>query len=424
LQLPAPPVSSLLFVGKSLALPIILPAYDYTHIDQGFLQLPAPTSPLFVTKLSALPILPPTPPSIYDYTHIDQAFLQLPIPPTPLNIFVNAVPTRRPEYRDYSFTDRGAIRFPFVPPLLPKNQYQWPVPIAPPRLDQTYTAAYLKTLIGQDKLPVRQQYWPLTPAPAQPAQTWLSQSLISLRTAPVPQVPNNQYDWPVPKPIDTLLRTHTNPGITVPPIKLPPGAQQYDRTRPLDAPTWLANWINSVNQVLLLLPPPSLPFNQYDWPVPKGAEYPNSLRTYFHRMRIYLLGQDLLPFRQHEWPPPTPPQLVTTSAHTWISSVNILLLKPPVIPYGVVARGSQVLPPAQLWPDRYPIDLRSIAFGRALYGTGLPPIIPPKPTPLGPVDHIRPYADQYYGVMYAEEVTRGEPHFAQRKGTDFKKAGN
>ena len=279
LQLPAVPIG--IPIGRqeiSLSFGWKIVPYDYTHIDQGFLQLPTVVVGTPVGgEAFALPIQPP----IYDYTHIDQGFLQLPAAApvaTPINRYIGFLPIQPAVYRDYTFIDRGALRFPYVPPPLPKNQYDWPVPIAPRPAENLRTHIH-KTqtqLIGKDQLPFRQQDWPLPtyPRPASDLRTYISRSPIQ---------------FPVPKQ--------------------PPGKS----------------------------------------------------------------GQPL-PEKWNGWP--------------WYA-----------------------IPPSTAW-------------GQVIYGVGIPPVIPPLPIPPPPIEHVRPYLDQYYGVMYAEEVTRGEPHFAQYKGADFKKAGN
>ncbi|HEX8815796.1 MAG TPA: hypothetical protein VF753_09865 [Terriglobales bacterium] len=54
------------------------------------------------------------------------------------------------------------------------RQQDWPNPVQPPRLDQTWAAAYNRNLIGQDKLPFLQRDWPLPTQPAQLDQTWVA----------------------------------------------------------------------------------------------------------------------------------------------------------------------------------------------------------------------------------------------------------
>ena len=252
-----------------------LAAYQ-SHIDQGFLQLPAV---VVGTPVGGEAFALPTQPPIYDYTHIDQGFLQLPAAApvaTPINRYIGFLPIQPAVYRDYTFIDRAALRFPYVPPPLPKNQYNWPVPPPIAFRDYSFSGKYLQTLIGKDLLPFRQQDWPLPtyPRPASDLRTYISRSPIQ---------------FPVPKQ--------------------PPGKS----------------------------------------------------------------GQPL-PEKWNGWP--------------WYA-----------------------IPPSTAW-------------GQVIYGVGIPPVIPPLPIPPPPIEHVRPYLDQYYGVMYAEEVTRGEPHFAQYKGADFKKAGN
>jgi hypothetical protein len=98
-------------------------------------------------------------------------------------------------YRDWSINLLESTLFVKTTPFA---QYDWPVPVAPLRIDETFAASFNKNLIGQDRLPNRQQDWPLSLAAAQSVQTWIQSVNIGLLTpaGPLGSV-FNQYSWPL-----------------------------------------------------------------------------------------------------------------------------------------------------------------------------------------------------------------------------------
>jgi hypothetical protein len=98
-------------------------------------------------------------------------------------------------YRDWSINLLESTLFVKTTPFA---QYDWPVPVAPLRIDETFAASFNKNLIGQDRLPNRQQDWPLSLAAAQSVQTWIQSVNIGLLTpaGPLGSV-FNQYTWPL-----------------------------------------------------------------------------------------------------------------------------------------------------------------------------------------------------------------------------------
>jgi hypothetical protein len=167
-------------------------------------------------------------------------------------------------YRDWSINLLQSTLFaphPFA-------QLDWPVPVAPPRLDQTFTASYNKNLVGQDRLPNRQQDWPLTQsATAAVIQTWIQSVNLALLAPPVVGplgVLSNQYDWP-----------------------LTPPAPQPDRG------VFVSFNKNLIGQ-------DRLPSRQTDWPLPnRGPAQPDRGFSFFNP----------------NYYPPTPPPPVTGLPH-------------------------------------------------------------------------------------------------------------
>jgi hypothetical protein len=309
------------------------------------------------------------------------------------------------------------------------------------------TVSYNKNLIGQDKLPTGEQYSDRPPGPAWLAN-WVTSTSAALLAGP-PQRPFVQTDWPltaapaVPQRswacsyLDTLIgQDRRNPG------------QQSTALADQSSRQWLANWINSTSLALLVtVPTPPLPKNQYDWQVPRGPVQPD--RSYGAVFPKVLIGKDQLPFRQRDWPLPTAPR-PAADLITFINRSQIQLIgkdKLPIRqqdwpvprpypllpratgynrPIGAAAALAAKLPFNQFdWPLpgahllAFSSMIARITNGRVLSGGPIPPVIG-----LGPVDHLRAYADSYYGVFFAEEVDRAKAYSDQHGGTPHERAGN
>src|SRR5215469_15599996 len=177
------------------------------------------------------------------------------------------------------------------PTLLPrKGITDWPVPVAPPRLDQTWTASYNLNLIGQDQLPIRQQHWPLTPEAERAIQlrSWIDTVKFALVK------PFNQQDWPNPTP-------------------------------PARDPT-LTTWAASYNKNLI--GQDALPFRQQDWPNPIP---PAAVKDWIQQTNLALLSVVPRPFFQTDWPNPTQPSRLD---QTWTWTYNKNLIGKDQLPIG------------------------------------------------------------------------------------------
>jgi hypothetical protein len=309
-------------------------------------------------------------------------------------------------------------------------QYDWPNPIPPYRLDQTWTASYNLNLIGQDKLPFRQSDWP-NPIPPALVKDWIQQTNLALLTQPpvlsitiskyfdrpqlpVPpaqswegsynknlvgqdQLPFRQSDWPNPI------------------APLPPALTWIDQTKlSLIAKPFLQNdwpltpapaqpaqsWTASYN--LNLIGQDRLPFRQNDWPLTPAAQRQVDLANWINRVQFQLqkptaqydwpnpippfrdptiatiargynldlIGQDQLPNRQQDWPNPIAPDPYA-ALRVWISSVNIALTQilPPLAPPLLMSTKDWPLARGPLQPDRG-------------FSSGLNPNLPPAPPPV------------------------------------------
>lgn len=177
-----------------------------------------------------------------------------------------------------------------------------PDKFVPYRIEQTWTWRQVDKL-GQDTLPFPNRDWPLPTPPFRMEQTWLWRQVDKLGQDTLP-FPNR--DWPLPIPPYRIEQTTAfNPIYYVPPgAPQPAGIQIYDLTPP-DAPraSDLRTWIQSVNAALVVTPP-SIPRNQFDWPLTPAAAQPALSWTW---RQVDKLGLDTLPFPNRDWPLPQQP---------------------------------------------------------------------------------------------------------------------
>jgi len=225
------------------------------------------------------------------------------------------------------------IAVPQVAVALPFNQEDWPNPRAALQPGRSWTASYNLNLIGRDALPVGQQHYdrPLDSAPYPTSlRTWIGEA--------IPQVaadrPFVQEDWPTPRPIAQPDRSFTrsfNLNL-IARDQLPVGKQVTDLP-PREAlrATDLRTWINRVN-LALTTQAAALPFNEYDWPNPRGPAQP--LRGWIDKFNLNLIAQDQLPVGSFhtDLPPQGPARAV--DLRTWINTVNLALTtQPAALPF-------------------------------------------------------------------------------------------
>lgn len=118
-----------------------------------------------------------------------------------------------------------------TPPLVPHNQFDWPINPGPRQPTSLFTAAYNKNLVGQDKLPAGKSLTDLSPrAYTRAVQTWISSVNLALTTT---TIPFNQFDWPL--------------------------SAGHSARQPLQI------LVDTLNLNLLVQQP--VPFRQQDWPI-------------------------------------------------------------------------------------------------------------------------------------------------------------
>lgn len=211
------------------------------------------------------------------------------------------------------------------------GNFDWPNPrAATPAISlKTFTDAVRLNLLGQDSFfsgpGSGPDYDYPNPSLGKPYPTSLRTFLASLNPAQdtffgaAGQPPAN-LDWPLPnpgKPYPQILRTFTDP------LKLllqgqdqffgPAGfAPRYDYPNPtlrkpdLELRTWLYQFFQLLETIIVY---PSQ-FGQFDWPNPRGAAYPQDLRTFLDQLKLNLRSQDQFygaagqPPLNWEWPVP------------------------------------------------------------------------------------------------------------------------
>lgn len=266
----------------------------------------------------------------------------------------------------------------------PFKQTDWPLTPAPQQLPPSITASYNPNLVGQDRLPFRQMDWPLPVPPHRNPElaSWIDRVKLLLA------VPFKQTDWPInrgPLQPDRSF-TQTFPRVLIGQDFLPVGTDYTDR--PFVAPTDGKTWIQSVNLALNVAP--ATPFNQEDWPTPRGPEQP--IRSLTVSYNLNLIGQDRLPVGTEITD--LPPQPAQQPTPILVASYNKNLI------------GQDQFPPGAEITDLPPRDAqRAIELRTWIYNTSLA-------LQAGPV--VRPFAQTDWPIPRAPDrpidiLARGFP---------------
>jgi len=202
----------------------------------------------------------------------------------------------------------------------PFGPYDWPNPIQPYRIDQTWAWQYNLNLIGQDRMATGQQVTDLPPRDfARLFQTWIQQVNLALYvTPPVLDITKQQRDWPVPRGVEPDWRRGWTAGYNLDLIgqdQLPFRQQDWPNpTQPSKIdPTWAASYNKN------LIGQDRLPFRQQDWPLTPAPQ--QAAQTWIDQTKILLTAVQR-PFVQSDWPVPQPPQ---GAIQTWINTVSLAL---------------------------------------------------------------------------------------------------
>jgi hypothetical protein len=233
---------------------------------------------------------------------IDQAFwssglLQSTLTPAAVSMPVRVVwpaPPRPVWYRDWSVNLLQSTLA--APPVVrPFNQYDWPLPRAPKRIDETWTSW---NIYAPSFMPGPAETGVFAPPPPQ-AITWTA-NLLQSTLAPAVAKPFAQFDWPLPKSPRPIEQTwNWNQVAMLGRDKLPVRQQDW----PLPA-TARPNPTEQVQNLLLTaFTLAAVPFKQTDWPLPAPLPPHSKLRSWTWN-QAPMLGRDALPVRQQDWPLP------------------------------------------------------------------------------------------------------------------------
>jgi hypothetical protein len=161
----------------------------------------------------------------------------------------------------------------------PYNQYDWPIPRLPKQPIVQHPNRNVNLYFPETVLPFNQTDWPIPRIAAQP-QKPLFKSDIGALSFVAAQMPYNQYYWPGPiptwKPLYGYIGFYN-------PFYLNTGAKPFAQLawpipRKPSAPGMF--WTTRRPPVRLE------PFNQYNWPNPRGIIYPTNLRGFTQYKQI------------------------------------------------------------------------------------------------------------------------------------------
>jgi len=294
-------------------------------------------------------------------------------------------------------------------------------PIQPLR---SWTYSFNLNLIGKDVLPIRQMDWPAPTAHAYPVQlrTWIGNVIRDEVQTPigvqgtVTDLPPRAAEYPVT--LRTWLQNLQQGTLA----RLPVGKQFYDVPplgilQPLRSWLWsynlnligqdrlpvgkqvtdlpprehqrandLRTWLTLVN-LALTTEAGAVPFNQYDWPNPRGPAQPE--RTWLWKYNENLIAQDAFPVgaRITDLPPLAQPSI--NDLRTWIDRVNLALTTASAVPFAQLDWPLPRTPeqPTQTWVS---------TFNRNLVGRDVLPIRQMD----WPLTQIARQPDRFYSATY------------------------
>jgi hypothetical protein len=254
----------------------------------------------------------------------------------------------------------------------PFAQVDWPTPLAPiyPVALRTWLHPSRAPLIGQDAIygapgQVPAYEWPLPKTTPYPIS--LRTSLLGLTTttlAPSTAVPVLPIDWPLPirPPYPIALRTWLDPSKpwlvgqdTIYGARGQVPAYDWPLPRGPMYPVSLRTWVGGLNTTTLI-PSTAPPFTPVEWRNPTRPPYPVALLTWLDPSKPWLIGQDRVyggPGQVPSWDSPLPrgPQF-PISLRTWLADLVRTTLAPTIVPFHLT---DWPLPGVPL----YPVALRT-----------------------------------------------------------------
>jgi hypothetical protein len=197
---------------------------------------------------------------------------------------------------------------------VPSNQYDWPNPAQPYRIDQTWTFGLPQSPLATR--PFTQLDWPNPVQPYRIDQTWTARALTAR--------PFAQFDWPLPVQPSRLDQTWTARALTARPFA------QLDWPLPVQP--------SRIDQTWTVRSLTARPFAQLDWPNPIRAIEPD--RGWIGLTPIqFITATATAPFAQFDWPNPI---RAIEPDRGWVDQGTILRRPPTLVP----------LPPPSSFPPR------------------------------------------------------------------------
>ena len=226
------------------------------------------------------------------------------------------------------------------------NQYDWPLPGRPSRLEQT-TAWNQTPMLGQDQFPVGEQSTDLPPRAAARFQDdygWTWRQVLELGQDKLP-AGAQRYELPVAhliaRPIDQTW-TWRQVGM-LGKDQLPVGEQSTDLTPKAAARSPLYSWEwRQVDKLGL----DTLPFNQYDWPNPRATF--RIEQTWALNLNLTTLGPvagplGVLTSYQYDTLPAQPFRI----EQTWALNLQTTTLQPISVPQQIIVQSTELPRTAQ-----------------------------------------------------------------------------
>jgi hypothetical protein len=218
----------------------------------------------------------------------------------------------------------------------PFAQFDWPNPYGPRQPLRSWTFSYNLNLIGQDVVPGQQRVDLPPSGSRQPLRSWTFS--YNLNLIGQDQLPVGDH-------------------FTV----LPPRGHIH--------PNSLRTWIQSVN-LALTTEAGTIPFNQYNWPNPRGYIQPIRSWTAFYNRN--LIGQDKFPAGDHLYALSPRGHIQPSDQRTWIGRTLRLLASVQPIGSRVTAVPLSVRQPVRTWINVQNPNLAAQALPVGMVWTQLP----------------------------------------------------
>lgn len=323
---------------------------DYVWIESGNNFPPFPTVKTTFQQTD-WPLPSTGPQRLIDYFWPESGNVQIPFPTIKTTFQQNdwPLPNIGPQrLNDYTWIESGNAQPPFPNLATPINQLDWPNPY-PVYWYRTWEKWKQQT--PTVKTTFQQNDWPNP----KPIYWYLDHSQNLVITIPIAKNPFNQYSWPVPPPV-TWYESHTFGPQPTPTVLNTVLNFDFPNPQPL---YWYRDWFNIPPKVVAPMPfsqsdwPNPLPINWYEWwynTQPFGTiqtpaaqyDWPNPPPLYWYRDAnqnlVLFLPPPSQPFSQTDWPLPKDYQRIDESF--WQSLASIL--PPPPPPPLVISSGRQL----------------------------------------------------------------------------------